>query len=957
MRRAVKRVVVALLLALSAGRAASQQPSIVVELNGNTPSYTEWLRSGRSGQIDALRSLLGEHTTAPYILSSTLQCVEQAIERSSSAKTRLESTIERLQRYAVITLHGPRNAALLASKLRQNSLVLQAQVLPEQRIVGQPNDPELQRQYYLPRIDVFRAWELLPPSASALVAIIDTGIDTAHVDLQGSVWKNSAEMGLDDSGLDKRTNRKDDDGNGFVDDWFGWDFVGRNGSMQDNIPLPGNSHGTHVGGIVAAQVNNAIGMAGVARQVRVMAVKVGRDDPNSESVARSADGILYASAMGADVINCSFGSSSPTFADVDVIQTATKLGSLVVGAAGNDASDQAFYPAAYAEAVSVAATDLSDRLAPFSNVHSTVDVCAPGVGIFSTIPGNSYASYNGTSMAAPIVSAVAAMITQCFPSYTPSQVRAALVSSCEDIDTLNSAYVGKFGMGRINAYRACSGLATRWCVVTRHLISDVDADGIFRNGDALDLTITLRNVLSDLANARVVLQSLDSSVEMIDSVISFGALAAQQELTLPSPLRFRLKQSLSDNQRIDLRVRVFDDGGVVGSDVISTVANPTYATISVNDIATTVNSSGNIGYNDYSANEQGVGFRYKESPSLLFEGALMIGTAPTLLPNVARGEETNVRDNSFKSSRAASLRTDSVVSGARVATAFTDDRSTDGLGLTVMKNVYARDEDSLKNSILVVLTVTNASDRSIDNIYAAYFFDFDIGANGANNVCSWDSELGAFMHRNVVESALPRVAMTMISPLPLNGFAVDNDGAIDCPSIYDDFTRAEKWFMMSQGLRRRTSTPTDASTVIGAGPFSLSPGSSQQIAWIIAAGMSRSDLLKGLTSMRNAATDQGVEVQPYVPIPLVDGIKHVAGSPLLSSGEAEIVYSLTLPSNVVLDLIDITGRQVAVLHTESDVISGDHSVTITLPDVAQGAYFVRLTTARSSRLFPIGIVR
>ncbi|MFN6136534.1 MAG: hypothetical protein ACK475_09735, partial [Bacteroidota bacterium] len=177
----------------------------------------------------------------------------------------------------------------------------------------------------------------------------------------------------------------------------------------------------------------------------------------------------------------------------------------------------------------------------------------------------------------------------------------------------------------------------------------------------------------------------------------------------------------------------------------------------------------------------------------------MIGTAPTLLPNVARGEETNVRDNSFKSSRAASLRSDSVVSGARVATAFTDDRSTDGLGLTVMKNVYARDEDSLKNSILVVLTVTNASDRSIDNIYAAYFFDFDIGANGANNVCSWDSELGAFMHRNVVESALPRVAMTMISPLPLNGFAVDNDGAIDCPSIYDDFTRAEKWFMMSQG--------------------------------------------------------------------------------------------------------------------------------------------------------------
>ncbi len=957
MKRWLTRLAYALLLTLGAGRAESQQTSIIVELQGNSDAYASWVRNSRSGQIHDLTPLLGEHATAPYILSSTLRCVERAIEKTSSAKTRLESTVERLQRYAVITLHGPRNAATVAAKLRQSSLVRQAQVLPEQRIVGQPNDPELQRQYYLPRIDVFRAWDLLPESGSTLVAIIDTGIDTAHVDLQGSVWKNSAEMGLDDSGLDKRTNRKDDDGNGFVDDWFGWDFVGRNGSMQDNIPLPGNSHGTHVGGIVAAQVNNAIGMAGVARQVRVMAVKVGRDDPNSESVARSADGILYASAMGADVINCSFGSSSPTFADVDVIQTATKLGSLVVGAAGNDASDQAFYPAAYAEAVSVAATDLSDRLASFSNIHSTVDVCAPGVGIFSTIPGNTYASYNGTSMAAPVVAAVAAMVKQCYPAYSPAQLRAALVASCENIDTLNSAYVGKFGMGRINAYSACSGQATRWCVVARHVISDADGDGIYRSGDVLDLSVTLRNVLSDLTNARIVLQSLDSSAEMIDSVVSFGTLAAQQELTMPRPLRFRLKQALSDNQRIDLRLRVFDDEGVVGSDVISAVANPTYATISVNDIATTVNSSGNIGYNDYSANEQGVGFRYKESPSLLFEGALMIGTGPTLLANVARGEETSVRDNSFKGTRAAVLRTDSVVSGARVATGFSDDRSLDGLGLAITKNVYARNEDSLKNSLLVVLAVTNTTDKSIDNIYAAYFFDFDIGSNGANNVCSWDAELGAFMHRNVVETSLPRVAMTMISPLPLNGFAVDNDGAIDCPSIYDDFTRAEKWFMMSQGLRRRTSTPTDASTVIGAGPFSLESGASQQIAWILTAGTSRSDLLKGLTAMRSASAQQGVDVKPYVPIPLVDGIKHVAGSPLLSGDQAEIVFALSLPSHVVLDMIDIAGRQIAVLHTESDVISGDHSVTITVPDVAQGAYFLRLTTDRSSRLFPIGIVR
>lgn len=945
-----------LIVMCAAGLASAQTTSILVEFNPDSESLAQWLERGRHGSIDAFEPVLGAHSSEPYIHNSTLRCVEQA-EQRSFAKRRASVSTEQLSRYGVIHITGPRNAALLAAKLQSRGLVLRAQLLPEQRIVGEPNDPEVYRQYYLPLIDAFRTWDVVPNNGVSVVAIIDTGIDTLHSDLQGSIWRNSGETGTDGSGRDKRSNGVDDDGNGFVDDWFGWDFVGADGSKQDNAPLPGNAHGTHVGGIVAAQTNNKIGMAGVGKNVVVMPIKVGRDDPSSESVSRSADGILYAASMRASIINCSFGSASPTFADVAVVQKATELGSLVVGAAGNDALNQAFYPAAYPDAISVAATGYSDRLAFFSNYHSTVDVSAPGVGIFSTIPRNTYTSYDGTSMAAPVVSAVAAMVRRCFPSYTPAQTRAAVIAGCDNIDTLNPGYDGLIGTGRVNAFRSCSGSNARWCVVESATLNDADRNDVFLSADTIELGLTIRNVLNDLIDARIVVRPLDTITTAIDSSVVLGAVASQAEWTLPSPFRFVIDASAANDAKFALRVQVYDGGQLVGSDVVTGIANPTYATLDENDIALTVNSTGNIGYNDYSSNEQGVGFQYKGSTSLLFEGALMIGTGPLRLSNVARGAETSIKDMSFSARRNAALRADSVVSGKRIATAFDDVNDPLGLGVYVRKNVYARSEDSLRNSILVVLDVQNVSPSVIGDLFTAYYYDFDLGANGANNVCTWDNETGAFVIYSISDPALPRVAMAMISPLPVNGFAVDNDGAQDCPSVYDDFTTAEKWFMMSQGLKRRTSTPTDASTVIGAGPYTLQPGASQQIAFILAAGTSQAQLRTALRSARNAAVQQGIAVQPYSPLPYSDGILHVGGSPLLVPGATDVVFTLTTPASVVLDLIDITGCTVATLYSSPDDLGGDHSVSVNIPEVSQGAYFIRLTTQRGSSVFGVGIVR
>jgi hypothetical protein len=275
----------------------------------------------------------------------------------------------------------------------------------------------------------------------------------------------------------------------------------------------------------------------------------------------------------------------------------------------------------------------------------------------------------------------------------------------------------------------------------------------------------------------------------------------------------------------------------------------------------------------------------------------------------------------------------------------------------VTRNVYARTEDSLRNTILAVLEITNTTPSRINDIYAAYFFDFDIGANGAGNVAAWDNETGSFFQYSVSDPSLTRIAATMISPLPINGFAVDNDGTADCPSIYDAFTPTEKWSMMSQGLKRRFSTPTDASFVVGGGPFTLEPGASQQIAFVLAAGTSNTQLRSALRAARNAASQQGVVVQPYTPLPYRDAILHVGGSPFLTPGPSDIVFSLTTPSRVVLDIIDIAGRTVGTLYASNDVLGGDHKITVSIPEISQGAYLIRLSTERGSSVFPIGIVR
>ena len=292
-----------------------------------------------------------------------------------------------------------------------------------------PNDPFYAQQYALGSsgtgISAPPAWDTR--TSCAKIAELDSGVQYDHPDLKGNVWKNSNEVA---------GNGKDDDKDGYVDDTYGVDIVDGKLSGTD-----GNGHGTHVAGIMAAR-----GVAGACWTGTVMPIRF-LDDRGRGSTSDAVAGIEYAIDRGAKIANCSFGSSSKSSALQDAVDDAQDAGMLLVVAAGNDGEDidkHPVYPASFTDGniLTVAATSRTGGLASFSNYgKKAVDLAAPGDQIYSTYLNSGYKSESGTSMAAPMVAAAAAMLRQADSKLTYSQLRTILRDTTTPLGALSGKTV------------------------------------------------------------------------------------------------------------------------------------------------------------------------------------------------------------------------------------------------------------------------------------------------------------------------------------------------------------------------------------------------------------------------------------------------------------------------------------------------------------------------------------
>ena len=391
---------------------------------------------------------------------------------------------------------------------------------------AQPNDPLFMRQWHYSQIDLSQAWDITTGSRSdsvpVIVAVIDTGVFLAHEDLSGKLTSDGYDFisnvnnAADGDGIDSNA---DDPGDGFRLAASSW-------------------HGTHVAGTVAAETNNGTGVAGVSWDARIMPLRVlGKQGATSYDLAQS---ILYAAGLSndsntvpdqkADVINMSLGSFSSSATEREAIEQAINAGVIVVAAAGNESTSVPSYPAAYSGVISVSATDANDNLTGYSNFGSTIDVAAPGGdsqadansdglpdGIYSTLVSvsgstrnNGYEGYQGTSMAAPHVAGVIALMKAVNPNLTPAQVDSLIQQGQLTDDLRNDGATTRndsFGYGRINAFKAVqAAIAVGDGSITIPAILSA-SPSVLNVGTADNLEFTLSNVGQGTPNIASVVAS------------------------------------------------------------------------------------------------------------------------------------------------------------------------------------------------------------------------------------------------------------------------------------------------------------------------------------------------------------------------------------------------------------------------------------------------------------------
>ncbi len=505
-----------------------------------------------------------------------------------------------------------------------------------------PNDPYYPFQWSLRKVSAPAAWDVCRGSAGVVIAIIDVGVDIDHRDLTGQCWVNRTEEFGDPD--------VDDDENGFIDDLYGWDFMDDDSDPRPSDPS--HNHGTHVAGIVSAVADNGYGIAGIAGRCRIMAVRCG----SGSTIMTGYEGVVYAAASGADIINLSWGNTDPSNVERLTVEYAAEQGVLVVAAAGNNEyNNLTHYPAAYQNALSIAATSEGDRLAYFSKFGDWVDMSAPGDAIISIIPGGFGILY-GTSMATPLVAGAAALLKSYRPGWSPAQLRMQLLNSSDPIDRLNPEFEGMIGSGRLNAFRTLVDARSGFELISVEFDDSTEGngDGIIDSYEDILVTVSITNLLTRSATVTGRLVSDDRHVIISPIQYDFGEFQPGDTVSNDSqPFVLETLSISSYGRSIECRLEL------TGPDVVEQAlpfvlnARPSFADHDNGSVSLTVTNFGALGYWNYrTGDDVGNSFRYaKQNLPALFHGSLMIAVPPYYVSDCAYGNRERDKFDFISSER------------------------------------------------------------------------------------------------------------------------------------------------------------------------------------------------------------------------------------------------------------------------------------------------------------------
>jgi serine protease len=378
------------------------------------PSLTGRSFTRTSANVNAQREI-------PSVYA-TISKSQGSIERTKAPF--YKSKNEDLKNIYRIKLDENTSLEQILKDLKEDPNVLYAEPVRRRRIIGVPSDTLYNNQWHLEKIKATQAWDVNPGSQDIIVAVVDNAIQVNHIDLAGNM------------------------------------VAGYDVSDNDADPSPPNalfSHGTHVSGIVAAVNNNITGIASAGNnRVKVMPIKATSDASFQNFIDNGYEGISWAVLNGAKIISLSWGGSGYSQMEQDIVNDAHANGVIILAAAGNENSTELQYPAAYEHVIAVASLDSNDARSSFSSYGTYVDISAPGRGILSTIPFDTYASFSGTSMATPLVASCAGYLLSSFPTLAMDSIEIILKATSDNIDVVNPGFIGLLGSGRVNLLNAIS---------------------------------------------------------------------------------------------------------------------------------------------------------------------------------------------------------------------------------------------------------------------------------------------------------------------------------------------------------------------------------------------------------------------------------------------------------------------------------------------------------------------
>ena len=885
---------------------------------------------GRHNEVLRSLGLTTLYAVLPWELSVTHKRGKGATNEPLADGDNLQEILrleEPLLRSYVVTYQGEASPEKMVHMLRPGCSQLDiCEPVYVGRITAEPDDPLIKEQQMLTTIRAFDAWDVEEGSDSVLIGISDSGVYQEHEDLAASLFLRSGEV---------PNNGLDDDGNGFVDDYHGYNFC-----TPDDGTAPGNTfnksegHGTGVAGICGATVNNGIGVAGVANKCKLVPMKTMPD--NIPGIVYGYESIMYCALNGIQVVNCSWGGLSKSCINESIIDYATARNVAVVAAAGNHGTSAPFYPGAYVNVLNVGVSDPDDNVVGMTGHGPTVDIMAPGQRTFTTSNDGTYGGFCCTSGSSPIVAGVVGLVlsqrnASGSPLYTAAEATARVASNVAVVDWASipeNVDARLLPKGRLDAVLALQPASNEQRLEILEVTATSTAlDTRWAAGDTVSIEVKARNDLSPFLFDRMT----------VDEVISTAPAAA---LSLNAPLEISVGRQIARNEIFFIpAVQAVVQRDTDTTEYLSTTLHtqgedeqqqqlnvdipltpaPAFRTLRNNVLTLSVGDRARIGNTDL-AKGQGDGFTYGAFCGQLYEGGLMVAANGRVVDGVRGVRQTNDHFSPTKRFTRPEPLT-SIVTDA-------DAPDSMRLDVEITQNVRLADADS--GLFVIDVTVRNLSDTVLTDVSVGWFYDWDLGVQPVENTTVLHESAGRRAVQRV-ETPTAGEPYVLVASESHEWDAQAVSAGLDNTTTYGCIAAQTKMDFLYSGTQLQYDQQNDVAVVSGMRfGTPIAPGMERTFRHVIAVDqdLARAQELLA-TALRSGTSDQPATLGLVRPNP--------------SSTHARVTVPPAAGNRIHVS--DLEGRTVFSIEDPTGEVE---TITIDVSALASGVYQVRLITSDGS---------